>query len=154
MRSDIQAFRDLVEDYQARFRGPNLEPFELSAPYDLSPELGIPKIECPTSWPEGWPHSGRAGIYSLFGEELQAVYIGKASLRNTLVSRLGSYFSYDKPHKTCRLNHAWKCRPRYLITIAVPEESRFEAPALEEFLIIKLRPTDNTAGILRDKDFA
>lgn len=153
MNSDLHAFHQAVTEYQSKFRGVGLDEFEVSDPYDLSAELGHTAINCVAAWPDTWPHIGRAGVYALFGEKLQTVYIGKASLRNALESRLGSYFGFEKD-RTCRFYNTWKCRPRYLITVAVPEESRFEAPALKEFLIIKLRPSDNKAGILRDEDFA
>lgn len=154
MDSDVRSFYHLVAEYQERFRGHGLAEFEISDPYDLSPELAATGLTCSAAWPDTWPHIGRAGVYALFGEELQTVYVGKASLRNTLESRLGSYFGHEKIDGTCRFYHSWKFAPRYLVTVAVPEESRFEAPALEEFLIEKLRPTDNKAGILRNEDLA
>ena len=60
--------------------------------------------------------------------------------------RLYTYFHYEAG-LPCTLKHAtWTQHPRYLLTIAVPEATPFEAPALEEFLIARLHPSNNHLG--------
>ncbi len=41
----------------------------------------------------------------------------------------------------------WKTEPRFVVIVAMPEQSPFEAPALEEFLISKLSPKMNIYGM-------
>jgi hypothetical protein len=77
---------------------------------------------------------------------LNVLYVGKASMSNILAARLSSYFGYGK-EKTCRVFHDnWKNKPRFVITVAVPDNLIFEAPSLEEFLIRELKPGDNMVG--------
>jgi hypothetical protein len=47
----------------------------------------------------------------------------------------------------CVLKQNWSQSPRFAINIAVPADMPFEAPALEEYLIRKLKPSGNTCGI-------
>jgi hypothetical protein len=45
------------------------------------------------------------------------------------------------------LQHSgWSQPPRFFYAVAVPEQMPFEAPALEEFLIGRLQPPDNSVG--------
>ena len=46
----------------------------------------------------------------------------------------------------CIPKQDWLNPVRYFITIAVPSDLAFEAPALEEFLIKKLHPKLNATG--------
>lgn len=63
-----------------------------------------------------------------------------------LGARLSHYFGYDS-EKKCQLKHStWSKTPRYVVTVGVPGNMTFEAPALEEYLIGQLRPPDNIAG--------
>lgn len=134
-----------VNEYQSNYRHPNLDPYEISPPYDHFPEQGEPAIQCGDNWPNTWFHTTRAGVYALLNNRLELSYIGKASLRSSLAARLGAYFKYG-PQGRCDLRYQWNSRPRYALTIAVPESSRFEASALEEYLLGCLETTDNTQG--------
>ncbi len=70
-------------------------------------------------------------------------------MSNTFGRRLGGYFSYAKDKKGCKVNHmGWSYSPKYVVTIAVPINMSFEAPALEEYLINELNEElpDNTIG--------
>ena len=72
------------------------------------------------------------------------IYVGKASMGNCLWNRLGAYFG---GRDECRVKHdAWKRPPQFVVTVAVPKSSTWEAPALEEFLIQRLDPIDNVRG--------
>jgi len=62
--------------------------------------------------------------------------------------RLGSYFKNNAADKSCRIVErsdwrAWSDPPKYVVSIAVPDQLPFEAPALEEYLIAALKPPDN-----------
>lgn len=128
-----------IEFYEKTFRHPDRAKFHESELYDLYP--GIETVhETKKSWPEQWDHSGRAGIYLFLDENLEVVYIGKS---NHFGSRFGSYFGFDTD-KSCKTKYTWKTIPRFVITIAVPDDSKFESSALEEFLLSKFLTSDNT----------
>jgi len=76
---------------------------------------------------------------------LEVLYIGKASMNHGLGYRLSSYCGYGE-NKICKLKHPWVEQPRFVYTVAMPQESRFEAPALEEYLIGKIPTANNKAG--------
>src|SRR5690606_32393688 len=95
-----------------------------------------------------WPLPSRAGVYAFLDQQKKILYVGKASFRNSLAARLSSYCRYESGRgSSCKLNHIWKNSPRYIVIVAVPESSRFEAAALEEFLISKIQPIENSVGI-------
>ena len=152
MAPTLDDLKSRVAEFNNTYRRPEFQPLEVSAAYDCSPEKGDPIVRCEGQWPDDyWPNAWSAGIYGILDEELQLLYVGKASLGSTLGSRLSSYFRHDQ-NRHCRPepHHTWSGNPRYVVTVAVPEEMRFEAPALEEFLINKLNPPDNTAGANRN----
>jgi excinuclease UvrABC nuclease subunit len=87
-------------------------------------------------------------VYAFLDEQGMLLYVGKASFRNSIAARLSTYCMFEAGKGTpCRLNHQWKTKPRYVVTVAVPEETRFEASAVEEFLITRLEPPENSIGI-------
>ena len=67
---------------------------------------------------------------------------------NSFCYRLSAYFRYNRKTKKCKIKHSnWSEPPRYVLTVAVPTDMSFEAPALEEYLITKTQPKDNDRGI-------
>ncbi len=147
-QSTLAEFRDLVGAYHFRFRHPDLEPLEVSGLYDLFPELGDSHADY--VWPDSWPGGESAGVYAILDTGLNLVYIGKASMNSSIGIRLSSYFVFDKERK-CKIKHpqSWRGSPRYVATVRMLDELRFEAAALEEYLIANLSTTDNSAGIVR-----
>ena len=134
-----------IEAYQESFRNPKLPPLMVSDLYDLFPPNGVP--EAPAVWPDPWPGGEFAGVYLVIAADHSMVYVGKASMNSAIAVRLSSHFVFDD-QRNCRIKHpqSWKGEPRYVATVAMKHEYRFEAPALEEYLIAKLRTTDNKAG--------
>lgn len=144
-------FLKAVSTYQERFRSPAQSLFEVGQPYDLFPLRGATAVPCGGKWPEPWPHPLRAGVYAFLSDNGELLYIGKASFRNSIAARLSTYCGYEAGRGSqCLLYHQWKtAAPRYVVTIAVPESTRFEASALEEFLINELQPPENSIGLER-----
>lgn len=142
-------FSDLVSavsEYSARYRHPNLSEFSVGPAYDLYPKEDDTKMKCDLKWPDTWPNSDKAGIYAFLDRELNVVYIGKSSMNSFLGARLSSYCGYGE-EKICELKHStWTIQPRYVWTVGVADDLSFEAPALEEYLIMRLKPVDNVAG--------
>jgi hypothetical protein len=135
---------DAVAEYESHYRHPNLTRFKISPPVDLFPMRPLPSGITPkSSWTDNWPFAWSPGVYMIYSESLDLMYIGKASMNRYLGQRLGDYFGGST---TCIPKKNWLQTARFVINIAVPEETPFEAPALEEFLIKKLQPPWNAAG--------
>lgn len=147
--SNLGKFLVAVDEYQAEVRHPSLERFLVSLPYDYFPERGPVDFAVSGSWPAPWPNGDRAGVYVFLSEELKVVHVGKASLGSSFNSRLGTYTQYRPGRQGCVFVHGWKVEPRFVVTVSVPESSRFEAVGLEEFLLGRLVTSDNTLGARR-----
>jgi len=138
---------DLINEiivYEKKYRNQDMKPYGKGVYYDLKPDLPTDLV-VEAKWPAKWPHLNDAGIYAFISENLEILYIGKASNNNGLGYRIDSYVSYDK-NRDCKLNDQWKGEPRFVFIFAVPSDSRFEAPALEEYLISKIRTRNNKIG--------
>ena len=137
-----------IEQYQSKYRREDLPSLVVSGLYDLFSERGSDQ-QISLRWPDPWQSAVSAGVYIMLDEGLSILYVGKASLRNSLGSRLAGYFGYFQyPHdRRCKiLSSNWTTLPRYVVTVGVAYP--FEAPALEEYLIGELQPPDNRQGIL------
>jgi hypothetical protein len=135
-----------INVYTNKYRNPDLELFRESGLYDLFPEDNEDNPLVIAKWPEPFPHLKEAGVYAFLTKELEILYIGKASMNHGLGYRLGTYCGYDE-NRNCKLIHEWKGEPRYIYTVAMPKDSKFEAPALEEYLISRISTPNNKAGI-------
>jgi len=139
IKESLEELRRKVDEYGRRYRHPDLDELELLGPYALSQDdtfVTDPKMR----WDKQWPNSDRAGVYVIYSQDGTLLYIGKAL---HLGKRLANYFQYEFPvtkDKRCRVIPEWKPTPMYVCTIAVPQKSRFEACALEEYLINESKP--------------
>jgi len=140
-----------IRAYSEKYRHPDRPLLEVSEKYDLFPSKNIDDGSC-IGWPSRYPYADRAGVYLICDKDERVLYVGKASLTSTLGARLGHYFRYAPDGVSCCLNkeHEWSKVPRYLVTVAVPCDMAFEAPALEEFLITKYENDlpNNTLGAM------
>ena len=143
--SNLKELNEALSWYIENFRKPGLPDLQLSDLYDLFPPSHDDSVL--TQWPASWPNANSAGVYFIFDADRLLVYIGKSSMNSAVGYRLSSYFGSDENRK-CRVKHpqSWTGKPRYIATIGMSPEYRFEAPALEEYLIARLPTTDNTAG--------
>jgi len=140
----VNQFKETVEQYRALHRREGLPDFDVSGLYDLFPKTD-PRSDTAHHWPDDWPNAGRAGVYAVFADDRELLYVGKSSMNSFLAARLGAYFGYA-PDRSCRIKNTWVRAPRFLVTVGVPDDSTWEAPALEEFLIQKLNPPLNRNG--------
>jgi hypothetical protein len=144
--SDLTDLKNLVDRYQQTIRHPSLEPLEVSGLYDLFPDSDNALPGVSLSWNDTWPGSGLGGVYAFVAADGEVLYVGKASMNSFLGARLQNYVR-NGPNGGCELKHeGWMPRPRYVVTIALPDETAFEAPSIEEFLIRELNPSNNKAG--------
>jgi len=134
-----------VAEYISRYRRSDLGLLDIDGAIDLFPEnpelVGIrPRF----TFKDGWRLGPHPGVYMVYSEAFDILYVGKASMGKNIGDRLWTYFGNgDK----CVLKHdTWPKTPRFLVNIAVPDEMPFEAPALEEYLIGALKPPWNALG--------
>ena len=134
-----------VAEYNERYRGPGLgPPLELSKPYYLFPTDAERATElCPSA---PCPNSDMPGVYMFFDGDWRAIYVGKASCGQAIGNRLWTHI--DVNNHVCTPKNPWlhEEKARYLLTVAVPRKTAFEAPMLEEFLIGELGPVRNGPG--------
>ena len=136
-----------IKLYQENFRHPKLGEFKNRGLYDLYPER-VTEQKVAESWPAQYTNCGDAGIYLFLNEDLEIVYIGKTK---HFGARFGRYFSYIKGTKTCNLNDKWNTNPRFIVTVPVPQSSKFENLSLEGYLLSKIVTSDNTMDNLREE---
>lgn len=135
-----------LNEYEENYRRPGLPALELKGMYALFPEEGVADF-VESQWGDPYPNADGMGVYLIFGQTGTLLNVGKASLGTTIGGRLGTYFAGKKE---CRLlTTDWEERPAYVASIAVPQDSSFEAAALAEYLVQRLRPLDNDLGLPR-----
>ncbi len=145
--SKLEDVKRMIERFEAVYRGANLEKFEQGPLYDLFPEKVPRPFDCERGWPQTWPSNGKPGVYVFLDDHLEILYIGKSSANSTVSARLASYCEYGT-NRTCHLKHkTWKKSPSYVWIVGVPNETWFEAAALEEYLIRNLSTAENVVGI-------
>jgi excinuclease UvrABC nuclease subunit len=84
-------------------------------------------------------------VYAIFSADETLLYVGKSGF---IGDRLADHFRKDA-NGACISPplYRWSKDPIYVITIAAPEGKKFVASRLEEYLIERLQPCDNTRGI-------
>lgn len=136
---------EAVTEYVHSFRRSDLPPIQAGAPLDLYPSRPESALfPRQLTWDDPWPYGDRAGVYLLYDEALNLLYVGKASMNRRLGQRLYEYFGGGE---VCHPRLDWLRPARYVIIVAMPAEFPFEAPALEEFLIRRLQPKLNGVGL-------
>lgn len=110
----------LVQEYQVKYRNPSQEPFDYIEHCDLITE----NPECPKL-------AARKGVYVIMKDDY-VLYIGKSSAqRKAIWHRIFDHIYSSRPS-------SWANEATSFVGWAVPDDSFFEASALEEFLIFKL----------------
>jgi len=129
-----------IERYERTYRSSSLAALRRSEVYDLFPDNGQ------YGWPEPWPFTDDAGVYIVMDSALEVLYVGTSA---RLGWRLSEYFVYqNRTTGPCKVKDSdWVRPPRYVFCIAVPEQFKCEAPALECFLIQELNPPNNRRGL-------
>lgn len=133
--ANLSELIDLVTEFETKYRGPNLEKFKYVEPYELG---------CGQFWPQvTTTHRGVYGIFS--GEDL--LYIGKVTGKTRVIChRMNDYFEIKSDFSYGGSKHNWSQSPTHFVAWGVPDDTFFEASALEEFLIDRLQDElpDNT----------
>lgn len=142
--STFGRIQKLLYAYHKKYRNSALRPLRVSGLYALFPPKSKPPFKLIGSWPDLWPNVDSAGVYVIFDASLNPLYVGKTSLRQNFGSRFYDWFCRERDTGGCRVRGVWSHKPAYVATI--PVQLPFEAPSLEEYLIHKLRPSDNQVG--------
>lgn len=141
----LTEFTDSINEYTSSHRREGLGGYHISGLYDLFPQAGEPPAPVEYKWPDDWPNPDNAGIYAFFDEQANLIRIGKTSMNSFLAARLAAHFGYT-PERGCRIKKDWAIAPRFVMTVAVPDDATWEASALEEFTIKRLNPPLNRNG--------
>ena len=138
-----------IDEYCRSIRHPTLPDLQISPKYELFPKSKPNSSDIP-AWPNRYPFSDKQGIYLILSRDDRLLYVGKASMNSCISSRLSSYFEYEPISRRCQVRNLdkWSESPHYIVTVAVPDSSSFEAPAIEEYLIKNYSKDlpDNTIG--------
>lgn len=126
--ANLTRLKALVNEFEDRYRGPELEPFKYIDEYRLG---------CKQPWPIiSTTHKGVYGIFS--NDEL--LYIGKVTGKTRVIChRMNDHFIIPADFSYTGAKGVWSKEPTHFVAWAVPDESFFEASALEEYLIYKLQ---------------
>ena len=147
----LEDIEEKLNKYSKTYRRDDLPELKISGLYSLFPDKN-PNITADVNWPNSYINGDKAGVYIILNQDMQVLYIGKASMSNTIGGRLNSYFAYEDDKKTCKVkSQNWKGEPCFIATVAVDDSMTFEAPALEEYLIKNFSSSliDNTIGTNR-----
>lgn len=129
----LEQLKNAISEYQEKYRRPSSPKLKIEPEYSLFPDAS----STGENWPAPYPSAGKAGVYAMLDRDRNVLYIGKVSMGNTLGSRLGNYFGFERDRQTCRIKHNWKVNPYSLLIVSTPAGMEFEAPAIEEYLITK-----------------
>lgn len=133
-----------LKEYHDKYRNPNLTSFKLSPIYHLFPNKTLNETkEYEHKWPNPYPHEEKSCVYLILDDEYKIIYIGQSE---KVQYRFSSYFTYDKDKKNCKIKGNWKGDPHYIYLIPIENETKFERFSLEQYLIDKVKPIDNTKG--------
>ena len=70
-----------LREYIERYRRTDLPVLEVGAALDLHPSRLAPASFTPQlTWEHPWPFNNRAGVYMIYNEALELMYIGKVSM--------------------------------------------------------------------------
>lgn len=144
--ANLKKLQDTIKEYSEKYRRVGVGELEQGEVYSLDKTVDIRATTPSSYWPKTWPLSHRRGIYAIFSHE-ELLYIGKAS-QQALGYRLSSYFKKVEGKCSIAQGHSWSSPPTHVVTWAVPDAMFFEASALEEFIIHRLKDElpDNTVG--------
>jgi hypothetical protein len=143
----LRRLRDEIDRFCDSFRPAGLPEFHLGIPLDLYPERQpLERLSPILTWADQWPYHDYPGVYSLFDEQFDILYIGKASMGRCLGKRLYEYFGSAE---ICIPKHDWLLPVRYVVNTSCVKGFAFEAPALEEYLISRISPKLNGVGKTR-----
>jgi hypothetical protein len=70
MKFVMGEIKQALEKYQRDYRRRDLPPLKLSGLYALFPQQTAANVEVETGWDGTWPGAERAGVYFIFGGQV------------------------------------------------------------------------------------
>jgi hypothetical protein len=104
----IAEINKVLASMNSDYPRPAMEPLRMSELYDNMD----PSVE--------WPHARNAGVYLLFNEQRELLYVGKASCNTNLGRRLRAHFDSKGLAKK-----EWFTEVKFVATIPVPDGRAF-----------------------------
>jgi hypothetical protein len=100
-----------------------------------------------TSFASSYPNVSQPGIYVMMDSHGTVLRIGTASCGRTLGDRLGDYFKWgDRALGSGVARNSQYGDVCFVVTIGLPSDRAFEAPAIEEYLLSKVDAPLNSHG--------
>jgi hypothetical protein len=115
------------------------ETVAISAPWAVNEEWPVAGLS--------WPNAQAQGVYLVFAADSTLLYVGKAAgTKNRIGHRLAVWFlpNLNGAGRMPNAKHKWSAEPRFIITTGVADAHSYLVSAIEQFLILKLKPSDNT----------
>ena len=134
MHKTLEEALSLVNAYNQKYN----TSFEADRLYELFP-VGDGKYGFKEN---SWPCNGKAGVYLILDENKNIIYVGQSS---SLSYRFYQYFKDEDGVCVVRSSY-WTATPHFIVAIAAPDDAKYERLSLEEYLIERLQPSDNTRG--------
>ena len=124
-----------LKNFNSRYPRPKIGILELSAAYDI--RVDFTKVYPGTEFP---------GVYVISKVNGEILRIGKASCSSSLGKRLSSYYRWHDKKYIGVGKYEGYTEAFIIHTISLPQDRAFEAPAIEEYLIDRLKPPYNKVG--------
>lgn len=134
-KKSLQLINEALSEYNKRYN----TSFNLLSKYPLFPK----EREC--GYNVSWPGNNHAGVYFVMTKDDEILYVGQSK---NIGKRLNDHFPPQNKglSKICTFKEKWRKDPNYLYVATTPNDAIWERLSLEEFLIQKLNPIDNTQG--------
>jgi hypothetical protein len=104
-------------------------------------------LKDPEQWKNPWPNSSAPGVYFIFDDQIDLLYVGLAT--DNIGKRLSAHIpgSSTKELKQPEWVKKLDKEVGYVASLWLPEDMWFEGLAIEAYLIRKLRPPENKKGL-------
>jgi len=133
--ANIEDLIKFIDEFNTLYPRPDMPKLILSENYDVRSHFYKP-----------YPGANLPGVYIIFSSSGNILRIGKASCGSSLGKRLACYYKWGDSGQEGLHKYEGYEDAKLLRTISFPKKRAFEAPALEEYLINKLKPPYNKTG--------
>jgi len=119
MKTSSEDVQKKIDEYSQICRHPESPPLKLGLPYALLPSSDMPSTKLSGRWPNPWPDGNEGGVYLVLDDDLCLLYVGKASMKSHIGSRLSKHFREGL--SGCVVAENWRTAPKYIATLPIKE---------------------------------